>query len=210
MKANTQQISDMYCNSLKDYITDIAKKHNLTEHIAGFFESETHLHVDRVTKFSCFIAEKLKLKQDEIELLEKIAALHDFGKLKIPQEILAKPGRLTNEEFEIIKQHPQIGYELLRNSGSEVLDLAALVSLQHHENFDGSGYPCGLRGEEIHLYSRIIAAADVLDSLASARCYKQPWSKAQIRAFFEYQRGKKFDPKVADIVLEYFEELWRL
>ena len=184
------ELSNLYCNTLQEEILEIIRKNNLTDKMEGFFKSETNLHIHRVSDFACFIAKKMGLSNNLIETIAKVAPLHDFGKLKIDYKILTKPGKLTNEEFEIIKTHSKIGYKLLSGTNNKVLDLAALVALQHHEKWNGTGYPNGLSGHRIHLVSRIVAAADVLDSLISDRCYKKGWEKEKVRALFKEQQGE--------------------
>lgn len=199
------EISAVFSKEIEPIVINILRENNLAEHMEGFFKSETHIHTYRVSDFSCFIALKLGLSKGAIDIITTIAPFHDFGKLKIPESILAKPDKLTKEEFEEIKKHPKIGYDLLKDTTDKKLDLAALVALQHHEKWDGSGYPYGLKHNEIHLYTRIITAADVLDSLISNRCYKKGWEKERVRDFFVEQNGKHFDPFVADIVLANFD-----
>ncbi len=199
------EISNLYCKSLQKDLLKIIRKNNLTDKMEGFFKSETNLHIHRVSDFACFIATKLSLNNNLIETIAKVAPLHDFGKLKIDYHILTKPGKLTFEEFEVIKTHPQIGFDLLSESGNKTLDLAALVALEHHEKWNRKGYPNGLSGCNIHLISRIVAAADVLDSLISDRCYKKGWEKEKVRKIFKEQRGEQFDPVITDIVLDNFD-----
>jgi len=206
---NLLEISNLYCKSLEKDILNIIRKNNLTDRMEGFFKSETNLHIHRVSDFACFIAQKLSLSSSLIRTISKVAPLHDFGKLKIDIDILIKPSKLTVEEFEIIKTHSQIGHDLLSGSGNKTLDLAALVALEHHEKWNGKGYPNGFSGCNIHLISRIVAVADVLDSLISDRCYKKGWEKEKVRKFFREQRGEQFDPYIVDIVLENFDWFFR-
>ncbi|MEJ2644680.1 MAG: response regulator [Gammaproteobacteria bacterium] len=166
---------------------------------AGEYRDEiTGNHVIRMAKFSRLIGEKLGLSEEECGVIELAAPMHDIGKIGIPDHILSKPGRLTDEELGVMKTHSQIGYEILRDSPSKYLQMGAVIALGHHEKFDGSGYPKGLRGEEIPLVARIVAIADVYDALTSERPYKQPWSVDDAVRFMNAERGKHFDPRCLD------------
>ena len=125
----------------------------------------------------------------------------------IPDGILNKPGKLTQEEFNIMKNHSQIGYEMLKNSNRTILQAGALIALQHHERYDGRGYPQGLKGEEIDTYARIVALADVIDALGSERVYKKAWPLADILQYIREERGKQFDPVIVDLFLENLDEM---
>ena len=132
------------------------------------------------------------------------SALHDIGKIGISDAILHKPGKLSPEEFEEVKLHTGIGYELLRNSKSIFLVAGASIALYHHENWDGSGYPQGLAGEAIPLNSRIVSIVDVFDALVSDRPYKQAWTQEAALEFLTSQRGLKFDPQLVDLFIGNF------
>lgn len=201
------EISAVFTKEFEPIIINILRENNLTEHIEGFFKSETHLHTNRVAGYSALLAKYYGLPDNQIEEICKIAPFHDFGKLKIPEEILNKPGRLTKEEFEVIKTHTRIGYDLLIGH-SEFLDTAAVVAYEHHEKWDGTGYPLKIKGEETFIYSRIVACADVLDSLLSKRCYKAAWDKEAAREHFIKESGKQFDPELAKIIVDNFEEFF--
>jgi response regulator RpfG family c-di-GMP phosphodiesterase len=162
---------------------------------------ETGSHVRRVAQYSYWLAIGLGLGEKEAGLLRDASPMHDIGKVAIPDAILQKPGTLTQEEFEQIKSHTDIGYQLLRHSGRELLRAAAIVAREHHEKWDGSGYPRGLKGEEIHIYGRITAVADVFDALGSPRAYKPAWELDRMLALFEAERGKHFDPNVVDALI---------
>lgn len=167
---------------------------------------ETGNHVKRVAKYSKLLAILYGLSSNEAECLFAASPMHDIGKLGIPDSILKKEGSLNKEEWEIMKTHSQIGYDILKGSPREVLQAAAIVSYEHHEKYDGTGYPRGLKGEEIHIYGRITAVADVFDALGSDRCYKKAWDDDEIFEFFEKQKGKQFDPNLVDIFFEHFLE----
>ncbi|MBN2546821.1 MAG: substrate-binding domain-containing protein [Spirochaetes bacterium] len=178
--------------------------------IAETRSKETGNHVKRVAEYSRLIAEKYGLSGKELEIIELASPMHDIGKMGISDDILNKTDRLTSEEFEIIKSHTTIGYNILKNSGREVLTSAALIAHQHHERFDGSGYPYGLKGEQIHVYGRIVAIVDVFDALACDRCYKKAWKIDDIVHFFENERGRQFDPVMTDILLDNIEEFRKI
>ncbi|MBP1154733.1 MULTISPECIES: HD domain-containing phosphohydrolase [unclassified Paenibacillus] len=162
---------------------------------------ETGNHVKRVAEYSYILARSLGMSEKEAELLKIASPMHDIGKVAIPDAVLKKPGKLTNEEFDRMKTHTTIGYHLLKNSKRQILKTAAIVAYQHHEKWNGSGYPCGLRGEEIHIYGRITAIADVFDALGSDRVYKKAWELDRILNLFQEERGEHFDPKVVDVFI---------
>jgi response regulator RpfG family c-di-GMP phosphodiesterase len=135
-------------------------------------------------------------------MLEMAAPLHDLGKIGIPDAILNKPGRLTEDEWAVMQTHAALGYALLRNSRRPILQAGAIIAHQHHEKYDGLGYPRGLKGEEIHLYGRIGALVDVFDALASNRCYKRAWPIDAVMAYIGRERGSHFDPRLVDILTD--------
>jgi HD-GYP domain-containing protein (c-di-GMP phosphodiesterase class II) len=142
----------------------------------------------------------LGVNEQDVELLRVAATLHDIGKTCIPDDILTKGEALTPQEWEIMKSHARKGYELLIDSTSQTHQLGAVIAHEHHENWDGSGYPRGLKGEEINLYGRIAAVADVLDSLASESAYKKAWSLDDAIAYVQTHSGTRFDPKLVALV----------
>jgi putative two-component system response regulator len=154
-----------------------------------------------VAGYAEVLALKYGLSKEEARLVKQISPMHDIGKLAIPEHILQKPSELTPEEWEIMKTHTDVGYALLKDCQLEVLQMGALVAKQHQEKFDGSGYPLGLKGEEIHLYSRITTVADVFDALGSKRSYKEAWPLNEIVAYFRAGRGSHFDPHLVDLLL---------
>ena len=162
---------------------------------------ETGNHVRRMTELSCLLARKYGLPTEEIELLHMAAPMHDVGKIGIPDNILHKPDRLTPAEYEVIKTHTTIGHNILKGSNRPIMEAAALIALQHHERWNGRGYPNGLKGEEIHIFGRITALADVVDALGHRRCYKHAWSLAEITAHLQAERGEHFQPELVDIFL---------
>jgi response regulator RpfG family c-di-GMP phosphodiesterase len=140
------------------------------------------------------------------ESLRLAAPLHDIGKIGIPDAILNKPGPHTPEEAVVMRSHARLGAQLLASSRRPLLQLASQICLEHHENWDGSGYPNGLAGEDISLEGRIVALADVFDALGSARCYKDPWTLVRIRNFIADQNGRKFDPRLVTLLFEHWDE----
>jgi response regulator RpfG family c-di-GMP phosphodiesterase len=159
-------------------------------------------HIKRVTELSFTIAKLLGLKDDELDLIRQASALHDIGKIGIPDAILTKPTKLTSEEFATMKSHTTIGYEILKRSNKKILKMARVIAHEHHERWDGSGYPKALKGEAIHIYARIVALADVMDALANIRCYKDGWTMDRILETIKEGRGTHFDPKIVDIFLD--------
>lgn len=174
--------------------------------IAEARSNETGNHVKRVAEYSKLLSLKYGLSEEEAELIRLASPMHDIGKLAVPDGILTKPGKLTAEEFEVIKSHSLVGYEMLKNSNKEIMKTAAIIALQHHEKFNGKGYPNGLKGEDIHLYGRITAVADVFDALGSKRVYKQAWPLEDIIKLFKEERGQHFDSDLVDILLNNLQE----
>lgn len=167
---------------------------------------ETGNHVKRVAEYSRIFAVHYGLSDYETELIKQASPMHDIGKVAIPDVILNKPERFTAEEFEQMKRHAELGYEMLKYSKRDLLKLAATLAHQHHEKWDGSGYPQGLKGEQIHISGRITAIADVFDALGSARVYKPAWEDEQIFELFKKERGKHFDPQLIDIFFTHLDE----
>lgn len=160
---------------------------------------ETGDHVKRVAEYSKLLALKCGLPLEEAEEIKMASPMHDIGKVGIADNILNKPGKLSVEEFEIMKTHAELGYEMLKASKQPLLKTAAIISMEHHEKWDGSGYPRGLKGKDIHLYGRITAIADVFDALGHDRVYKKAWPLEQILELFKEGRGKHFDPELIDL-----------
>ncbi len=167
---------------------------------------ETANHTRRVSLYSQLLAQKAGLTPREVELISAASPLHDIGKLGIPDEILLKPGRFTDEERQIMMNHPAIGYAMLRHSRRDILVAAGIIAYQHQEKWDGSGYPQGLAGENIHIFGRIVALADVFDALYSPRVYKEAWSLEKVVEWLGEQRGIHFDPHLVDIFLADIDE----
>jgi PAS domain S-box-containing protein len=163
---------------------------------------ETGNHVKRVAEYSKLLAHLVGLDKDEADILFTASPMHDIGKVGIPDSILNKPGKLTDEEFAIMKDHALIGKRILQGSNRAVIKAARIVAYEHHEKWDGTGYPRKLKGEDIHIYGRITAIADVFDALGSDRCYKNAWDLDKILELFKNERAKHFDPKLVDLFFE--------
>jgi len=203
--------------AIRNDITDVIKLHEDLEHtqedlifrmgeIGETRSKETGFHVRRVAKYSELLAKYCGLNEKETKYLVTASPMHDIGKVGIPDDILNKPGALTPNEWNIMKRHAEIGYELFKDSQKPLLKTAAIIAYEHHEKWDGTGYPRGLVGEEIHIYGRITALADVFDALGSDRCYKKAWPDERIFALLKEERGKHFDPKLVDIFFEHLDE----
>jgi len=163
---------------------------------------ETGNHVRRVAQYSYILAKAYGLSQHKCDVLKEASPMHDIGKIAIPDAILNKPGSFNHEERAIIETHAQLGYDMLKHSKRELLLAASIVSYEHHEKYNGTGYPRGIKGEDIHIYGRITALADVFDALGSDRCYKEAWPDEKIFKMFKEERGKHFDPKLMDCFFE--------
>jgi putative two-component system response regulator len=174
---------------------------------AEFRDPETGAHLQRMAHYSWIIAVRLGLPVEQQQLILEAAPMHDVGKVGIPDSILLKPGRLNEQEFEIMKQHATMGHQILSGSGSPLLILAAVIALSHHEKFDGSGYPYGFVGEAIPQAARIVAVADVFDALTSARPYKKAWEVDRAVDYLKDNRGKHFDPQCVDVFLDKFDDI---
>lgn len=171
---------------------------------------ETGLHVKRVAEYSRLLAKLSGLDDYEADLIAMASPMHDIGKVGIPDSILNKKGKLDEAEFEIMKTHVIIGYDMLKHSERPILRTAATIALEHHEKWDGSGYPKGLKENKIHIYGRITALADVFDALGSDRCYKKAWADEDIFALLKEQSGKHFDPTLIDMFFSNIEDFFSI
>jgi len=167
---------------------------------------ETGNHVKRVAEYTYLFAKYLDLPERECEMLKQASPMHDIGKVAIPDAVLNKPGRFNEEERAIMDTHAQLGYDMLKYSNRSLLKMAATVAYEHHEKYNGTGYPNQTAGEDIHIYGRITALADVFDALGSARVYKPAWDDERIFKMFREERGEHFDPKLIDIFFEHLDE----
>ena len=168
------------------------------------------MHVHRVAEMAHLLAVKAGLPEQDCELLRLAMPMHDVGKVAIPDRVLLKSGPLDEVERRIVEEHPRLGFDILNRSGNRIMQAAARIALEHQESWDGSGYPAGLKGEGIHVFSRIARVVDVFDSLLSERAYKKAWSVADTLAHLEEQRGRQLDPDLVDLLLEHRDEFLAL
>ena len=174
---------------------------------AEYKDLESAAHIQRMSEFSALIARKIHLAPQRVELIYHASPMHDIGKIGTPQEILLKPGKLNRREWRRIRQHPTIGAKILQKSASQLLRLGETIALTHHEKWDGSGYPKGLRGDEIPIEGRICAIADVFDALTSKRPYKEAFSNDKAFHILWKGRGKHFDPKLVEVIVANVDEV---
>ena len=216
LKNNNEEIVEYMC--IRHDITQIEKLHDELEdtqreiiyklgELGECRSSETGQHVKRVAEYSKLLAIKIGLDEKDVNRLFMSSPMHDIGKVGIPDSILNKNGKLDSAEWEVMKTHAQIGYEILRTSKREILQAAAIVSYTHHERWDGSGYPLGLKGEDIHIFGRITAIADVFDALSSERVYKKAWSLEEVLKLFNEEKGKHFDPNLIDVFMNNLDDI---
>lgn len=169
---------------------------------AEYKDPETASHVARVAHYSKLLGGLYGLDKQEQEILFYAAPLHDIGKVGIKDDILLKPGKLDDEEFELMKTHSYVGYEILADAENPYLRAGAVIAHSHHEKYNGRGYPLGLKGEDIPLYGRIVAIADVFDALTSIRPYKRAWSFEEAMELIKSEKGEHFDPVLVDMFVE--------
>ncbi|MDD5203060.1 MAG: PAS domain S-box protein, partial [Sulfurimonas sp.] len=170
--------------------------------IAESRSKETGNHVRRVAEYSKLLALKAGLDENESNLISSASPMHDIGKVAIPDAVLLKQGALNADEWVIMRSHSTIGHKVLDGSQRPLLRTSAIIAKKHHEKYDGTGYPEGLFGENIHIYARIVTIADVFDALGSDRIYKKAWSLEKIINLFKEERGKHFDPNLVDLFLD--------
>lgn len=193
-----------YMQELQENQRDIIQK------FAEFSEAksgETGQHIRRVAEYSAVLAKECGLSEEEVDHIRIAAMMHDFGKLLIPKEILEKPGSLTAEEREIMCQHTVYGYEILSNSKGEIISMARDIAYEHHERWDGKGYPRGIKGYDISIYAQIVSVVDVYDALTSKRAYKEPWDKKSAKKEILSQRGTQFSPRIVDAFMKSFDKI---
>ncbi len=171
---------------------------------------ETYAHVKRVTKFTYLLGTLYGLEKKEALLLRDASSLHDIGKISIRESILHKQGTLTKAEFNIMKKHVDFGVQMLEKSNLPLFKIATIAAGEHHEKYDGSGYPKGLKGERIHIYGRIVAIADVFDALSFKRAYKDSWTTEDILGYMRDMSGKHFDPYLIEIFFNNIEEFLKI
>ena len=174
---------------------------------AEYKDNETGMHVMRMSHYSKVISLAYGHSEKDADALFHAAPMHDIGKIGIPDSIMLKPGKLTDAEFAEMKKHPEIGAEILGESDSDLIELAKIVSMTHHEKWDGTGYPKQLKGEEIPIEGRIVALADVFDALTSVRPYKGAWPVEQAIDFIISQKNKHFDPQLVDLFVQQLDNI---
>lgn len=177
---------------------------------AEFRDDETAQHLHRMSRYCEVLARKLGLDDADVALIRVASVMHDVGKIGVADRILLKPSKLTPDEFEAMKKHAEYGYQILRGSSSTLLETAASIAFSHHERWDGTGYPRGLAGEDIPLFGRIAAIADVFDALSSDRVYRKAFPLPDVVRLMEADRGKHFDPHLLDVFLDSLDEVLRV
>ena len=202
LQSNLQQQVDAQTEEIRKLNHEMTY---LAASIAELKSKETGQHLRRVAEFCYLFCKFLGHDEAECEKVKMAAVLHDIGKVGISDEILNKPDKLNDHEWEIMKRHSVMGYEMLIDSEFELMRLAATIALEHHERWDGEGYPHGKKGENIALVGRICSVADVFDSLLDKRVYKDPWEEKVVRDYFVMMKGSQFDPNITDILLDNFD-----
>lgn len=170
-------------------------------------QQDTAVHLRHISEYTALIASALGLDEKQVEDIKYASPLHDIGKVAISDAILLKPGKLTPEEFEEMKKHTLYGYKILSNTKSHLLRIASKIASYHHEKFDGSGYPYGIKGKQIPVEARIVSVADVFDALCMKRVYKPSWEPEKARDYIVSEKGKSFDPDVVDAFLSVFDKI---
>jgi len=205
------QLLQVFCSGVAIAFDNILLNQEITDtqaelilRLGDVVESRSHEagnHVRRMAQVCHLLAQASGLPEDETAVLMHAAPMHDIGKIATPDAVLLKPGKLTPDEWEIMKQHPTVGLSILDGSSRPILKAAAVIAHQHHEKYDGSGYPQGLKGEAIHRYARIVAVADVFDALSHKRCYKEAWPIAQVKEHLREVAGHHLDPQYVELLI---------
>ena len=203
VQERTQQLQEAF-ETIKYNSLDTI--HRLSK-AAEYKDENTADHLFRMSNYSCAIARAMGVNPDTVESILYASPMHDIGKIGIPDSILLKPGQLTSEEWEIMKQHPVIGGKILEGSDKKIIRLGEIIALTHHEKWDGTGYPKGLKGDEIPKTGRIVAIADVFDALTSRRPYKEAFSNKKAFEIINQSRGTHFDPQVVDAFFSIKDEI---
>ena len=214
-KQSFQKHPDMYIHmdaerlNEKNMELELVRKETIAclSRAAEYKDNETGKHTMRIASYSQRLAELAGLEDEHVELIRETSPMHDVGKIGVPENILLKQGALTPDERSIIEQHPEIGAEILgRHSQSKLMKMAAIIAMNHHEKWNGEGYPGGLKAEEIPIEGRIVAICDVFDALISVRPYKDAWPLDKIRDYFITQHGEHFDPALAKLFVQHFRD----
>jgi len=212
-KKNNKKVRDAYgglkeaYNKLEDsQIEMIFRVALLTE----FRDPTTGAHLVRIADYSAIIAEACALPKEEVNIVRLASPMHDIGKIILPDSILKKPGKLTSEEIQLMRKHPEVGAEVFKNAKSDIMKACEVIARTHHEHFDGSGYPSGLKGEKIPLYGRIVAIADCFDALTTKRPYKEAFSFDKAVSIIKEEAGTHFDPAVVIAFLRSKEKIKKI
>ena len=211
MLASTYAAETLIAVKLAEEVEETQREVVFTMGAVGESRSkETGNHVKRVAEYSKILALAYGLEAEEAELLKQASPMHDIGKIAIPDSVLNKPGRFNTQERRIMDTHATLGYEMIKNSERPLLKAAAIVAHEHHEKWDGTGYPKKKSGGDIHIYGRITALADVYDALGSDRVYKKAWSEDRILELFKEERGKHFDPTLIDLFFANLDKIYEV
>ena len=206
-----KKANQLLCKKIDESMASVLERERETlirlARAGEYRDIDTGDHIIRIAQYSRLIAEHIGLNRVHCEVIEQASPMHDVGKIGIPDNILLKRGRLTEDEFSTMRTHTTIGYEILKNSPSEYLQVGAKIALEHHEHFNGRGYPHGKRGEEITIEARIVAIADVFDALTSIRPYKRAWSFEDAFAFIIKEKGRQFDPSCVDAFTKHAKQV---
>jgi response regulator RpfG family c-di-GMP phosphodiesterase len=210
------QLLEVFCSGVAIAFDNILLNQEITDTQAELIlrlgdvvesrSNEAGNHVRRMAQVCHLLAQQSGMPEDETAVLMHAAPMHDIGKIATPDAVLLKPGRLTPEEWEIMKQHPTVGLQILDGSSRPILKAAAVIAHQHHEKFDGTGYPQGLKGEDIHPYARIVAVADVFDALSHERCYKAAWPVQQVTDYLREVAGHHLDPVYVKLLIDNMDQ----
>ncbi len=174
---------------------------------AEYKDTDTGMHIKRMSRYSEIIAQAMGMNSDFCEKMLYASPLHDIGKIGIPDAVLLKPAKLNDEEWEIMRSHTTMGYEILKDADNELINFAGSIALYHHEKFDGTGYPGKIKGKDIPIEGRIVALADVFDALSSKRPYKEPWPLEKILDVIKKDSGTHFDPEVSEAFFSNIEKI---
>ncbi|MEA2092128.1 MAG: HD domain-containing protein, partial [Campylobacterota bacterium] len=208
MLASTYAAETLVSAKLTNEIEETQKEVIFTMGAIGESRSrETGNHVKRVAEYSKILALAYGMDEKEAEMLKQASPMHDIGKIAIPDSVLKKPGRFNDEERKIMDTHAELGFNMIKNSDRSLLKAASIVAYEHHEKYNGKGYPRKLKGEKIHIYGRITAIADVFDALGSDRVYKKAWTDDRIFKLFKEESGKHFDPRLIDLLFDNLDKI---
>lgn len=211
--ALANQRRDLY-DQVKEKTAELIASHveviNVLGRAAEYKDNETGRHVKRVGEISALLALAYGMDQRNADLLRLAAPMHDVGKIGIADKILLKPAKLNDDEFSYMKKHAYFGAEIIGNQQSDVLVIAKIIAEQHHERWNGTGYPNELAGEDIHIFARIVALVDVFDALTSKRPYKDAWSLDDTLEYIKNEKGQHFDPLLVELFMDHLDEIIRI